>query len=123
MMMKFEKKYINNEEKIIFKVKFLHCNKKFQDYKYNEFKTTFNCFEWDKNLIILKQNYKCTRCKKFVCLKCINKHWNKCCYFRFIELYEIGYRCEFQDSKYIFYCSIYCKNLYIKCKDIHPHII
>ena len=33
------------KEKFIFKVKCIHCGKKFQDYKYNEFKTTFNCFE------------------------------------------------------------------------------
>ena len=124
MMMKFEKKKENNnEEKIVFKVKCLNCDKKFQDYKYNEFKATFICVECDKTLIMYKQNYKCTKCKKFVCLKCINKHCDKCCCLRFIELYKIGYRCELHNSKYIYYCSTCDKNLCIICKDIHPHII
>ena len=63
-------------------------------------------YKCGKSLIMYEQNYKCSRCKKLLCLKCINKHCNNCCCFRFIKLYEIGYRCELHNFKDIYYCSI-----------------
>ena len=122
--MKFgKKKDSNNKEKIIFEVKCLNCDKIFQEYKYNEFKASFTCVECGKTLIMFKQNYKCTKCKKFLCLKCINKHCDSRFCLRFIKLYEIGYRCELHNSKYIYFCSICDKNLCKICKEMHPHII
>ena len=116
MMMKFD-------EKNIFKVKCLNCTKKFHEYKNDEFKTDLICAECGKNIILYKQNYKCTKCKKIICLQCINKHCNNCFTLRFIKLYEVGYKCEIHNSKYIYYCFTCKKNLGNNCKDIHPHII
>ena len=110
--MKFEKKKCsNNEKKFIFIVKCLNCNKKFEDYKYNEFKSSFTCIECGKTLIMYKQNYKCSRCKKLLCLKCINKHCNNCCCFRLINLYEIEYRCELANT---FINVLHATKIYVK---------
>ena len=115
MMMKFD-------EKNIFKVKCLNCSKKFHEYKNDEYKSAFTCVECGKNIILFKQNYKCTKCKKILCSQCINNHCNNCFTLRFIKLYEVGYKCEIHNSKYIYYCFTCKKNLCNSCKDIHPHI-
>ena len=64
MMMKYNSKNI-------FKVKCLNCDKKYKEYKNDEFKTDFSCVECGKNIILYERNYKCTRCKKLLCSKCI----------------------------------------------------
>ena len=116
MIMKFD-------EKNIFKVKCINCFGKFKEYNYDEYKTIFKCSECDNNIFFHKNNYKCTSCKKLVCSKCKNKHCNNCFSLRFIKLYEVGYKCETHNSKYIYYCSICQKNICEFCKEIHPHII
>ena len=116
MIMKFDK----NAK---FKVKCINCSKKFKEYKKDEYKTIFKCFECEENIILYNKNYKCTRCKNILCSKCLNKHCNKCFNLRFIKLYDVGYKCEIHNSKYIYYCFICQRNLCRFCKEIHPHII
>ena len=116
MIMKFDK----NAK---FKVKCINCAKKFKEYKKDEYKTIFKCFECEENIILYNKNYKCTRCKNILCSKCLNKHCNKCFNLRFIKLYDVGYKCEIHNSKYIYYCFICQRNLCRFCKEIHPHII
>ena len=116
MIMKFDK----NAK---FKVKCINCAKKFKEYKKDEYKTIFKCIECEENIILYNKNYKCTRCKNILCSKCLNKHCNKCFNLRFIKLYDVGYKCEIHNSKYIYYCFICQRNLCRFCKEIHPHII
>ena len=116
MLMKFD---INKK----FKVKCLNCDKNFKEYHYDEYKTIFKCFECKNKIILYKQNYKCTRCKELICSKCTYKHCDNCFSLRFIKLYEVGYKCEIHNSKYIYYCFICQRNLCKFCKEIHPHII
>ena len=116
MIMKFD-------EKDIFKVKCMNCPGKFKEYNYDEYKTIFKCSECDNNIIFHNSNYKCTSCKKLVCSKCKNMHCNNCFSLRFIKLYEVGFKCETHNRKYIYYCSVCQKSICEFCKEIHPHII
>ena len=111
MMMKYDSKNI-------FKVKCLNCDKKYKEYKNDEFKTDFSCVECGKNIILYERNYKYTRCKKLLCSKCINNHCNICFSLRFIKLHEVGYKCEFHNGKYTYYCSI-CKKICVKFVKIY----
>ena len=116
MIMKFDK-----NAKL--KVKCINCTKKFKDYKKDEYKAIFKCFECGENIILYNKNYKCTRCKNILCSKCLNAHCKKCFNLRFIKMYDVGYKCEIHNSKYIYYCFICQRNLCRFCKEIHPHII
>ena len=106
-----------------FKIKCLNCKNKFRLYKSEEFQYNYKCVECDQKIILYKQNYKCTKCKKFLCSKCLNKHCDNCLSLRFIKLYEVGYRCEIHNNNFIYYCTFCHKSLCKFCKDIHPHKI
>ena len=80
------------------KIKCLNCKNKFRLYKSEEFQYNYKCVECDQKIILYKQNYKCTKCKKFLCSKCLNKHCDNCLSLRFIKLYEVGYKCEIHNS-------------------------
>ena len=65
--------------------------------------------------------YKCIRCKSLLCRKCKSEHFRKCFSINCMKLYEVGYKCEFHNCKYINYCFICHKNLCKLCKEIHHH--
>ena len=73
--------------------------------------------------VLYEENFKCNKCKYLFCSMCKNKHLEKCFCLNNIKLYEVGYRCELHNIRYIAYCFSCKKNLCLKCKDIHPHAI
>ena len=68
-------------------------------------------------------NYKCIKCKLFVCNMCSKKHYKSCYPSDLINLYDVGYTCEIHSRKYIDTCDMCNKNLCEKCKLYHYHIV
>ena len=85
--------------------------------------TQFKCAECGKEIVIYKENFKCTRCKRFICSNCTKSHLKKCFSLYFIKLYEVGYKCEIHNKNYIQYCYLCKKNLCKTCVEIHEHMI
>ena len=116
---------LNKEQN--FEVKCEYCdkdNKIFTEYELNDtIKLNLNCASCNNNLLLYEENYKCSKCKNLFCSMCKNKHLDKCFCLNYIKLYEVGYRCELHNIRYITYCFSCKKNLCLKCKEIHPHKI
>ena len=81
------------------------------------------CCECNQIINIYSNNYKCLKCKKFICGNCCEKHHNNCLLSELIKLYEVGYTCEKHNKKYIDTCDLCNKNLCLICKSYHHHII
>ena len=86
------------------------------------FYTEFFCFNCKEQLILYKENYKCSSCNNLLCMNCKIKHLKNCFSMRYIKMYEVGFRCEVHNEKYIEYCYTCRKNLCESCKYIHPHV-
>ena len=120
-------KQIKLNEEQNFEVKCEYCdkdNKIFTEYELNAtIKLNLNCASCKNKLLLYEENCKCNKCKNLFCPICKNKHLEKCFCLNYIKLYEVGYRCELHNIRYIAYCFSCQKNLCSKCKDIHPHKI
>ena len=81
------------------------------------------CYECKKVIKIYYDNYKCLKCKNFICKICKEKHISDCLLSILINLYEVGYICEKHNKKYIDSCDLCNKNLCEDCKSNHFHII
>ena len=81
------------------------------------------CCECKKIIKIYCDNYKCIKCKLFVCELCSDKHYKSCYTTELINLYDVGYVCEMHNKKYIDTCDLCNKNLCEKCKSYHYHIV
>ena len=75
-----------------------------------------------KVIKIYFDNYKCIKCKLFVCDICSKKHYKSCYPSDLINLYDVGYICEIH-RKYIDNCDMCNKNLCERCKLYHYHIV
>ena len=115
-----------NEEQN-FEAKCEYCdkeNKVFTEQELNAtIKLNLRCASCNNKLLLYEENFKCNKCKNLFCPMCKNKHLEKCFCINYIKLYEVGYRCELHNIRYIAYCFSCKKNLCLKCKDIHPHTI
>ena len=69
------------------------------------------CSEFKQIIVIYNNNYKCLKCKCFICNKCKKNHMENCKFCSFINLYDIGYICEGHKKKNIDSCEM-C-NIYI----------
>ena len=118
MMMK-----INKEKNI--EMKCSVCDNEYKKYTESDIRMTilsnFYCATCNNTLNLYEENYKCTRCKSLLCSNCKSGHFKKCFCLKSIKLYEIGYKCESHNCKYIDYCFFCKKNLCKICKSIHPH--
>ena len=116
---------LNKEQN--FEVKCEYCdkeNKVFTEQELNAtIKLNLSCASCNNKLLLYEENCKCNKCKNLFCPMCKNKHLEKCFCLNYIKLYEVGYRCELHNIRYIAYCFSCKKNLCLKCKDIHPHTI
>ena len=116
---------INAEKK--FEMKCSNCDEDYKLYTELDIKNAvfliLNCDMCNDELLLYKKNYKCMKCKKLLCSNCENKHLEKCLSLNYIQLYEVGYRCEIHYCKYTQYCFHCKKNLCKKCIEIHPHKI
>jgi len=81
------------------------------------------CCECNNLIKIYLDNYKCIKCKKFICNNCFKAHENNCLSSEMIYLYNVGYTCETHNKKYIDSCELCNKNLCEECKLYHFHII
>ena len=110
-----------------FDMKCAHCDKKYNEYTELQINSTikseFSCYSCNNTLLLYEENIKCAQCKKLFCPMCKNKHIKKSFCLNYIKLYEVGYRCELHNSRYIEYCFECKQNLCIRCKEIHPHKI
>lgn len=82
-----------------------------------------NCCECKNIIKIYLDNYKCIKCKKFICNNCSKTHENNCLLSEMINLYKVGYTCEVHNKKYVDSCELCNKNLCEECKLYHYHII
>ena len=116
---------INLNKENNFQMKCSHCEKKYKEYTEEKVRETifskFYCVVCNSELFLYEENYKCTRCKSLLCPKCKSEHFRKCFSLNCIKLYEVGYKCESHNCKYIYYCFDCHKNLCKICKEIHHH--
>ena len=115
---------LNKRENIEFKCQ--NCDSEYKELKDTEtlktFYTKFFCSNCERELLLYKQNYKCTSCKKLLCINCKIEHLKKCFSLRYIKMHEVGFKCEIHNENYIEYCFTCEKNLCEKCKIIHQHV-
>ena len=81
------------------------------------------CCECKILIKIFFDNYKCIKCKLFVCNICSKKHYKSCYPSDLINLYDVGYTCEIHSKKYIDTFDMSNQNLCEKCKLYHYHIV
>ena len=81
------------------------------------------CCECKMKMKIYYNNYKCIKCKGFICHICSENHYNNCSQSELINLFDVGYFCEIHNRKYIDSCDLCNKNLCTECKIYHFHII
>ena len=116
---------INLNKEDNFQMKCSHCEKKYKEYTEEKVRETiflkFYCVVCNSELFLYEENYKCTRCKSLLCPQCKSEHFRKCFSLNCIKLYEVGYKCESHNCKYIYYCFDCHKNLCKICKEIHHH--
>ena len=55
-------------------------------------------------------------------MNCKIGHLKNCFSMRYIKIYELGFRWEIHNEKYIEYCFICGKNLCESCRYFHPHV-
>ena len=102
-----------------------HCDKEFTEFKEYEtlatISTEFFCSCCKEKLILYRENYKCTSCKKLVCNNCKIYHLKDCFSLNYIKMYEVGFKCDIHIKNYIEYCFVCKKNICENCKIIHQH--
>ena len=117
-------KIISNAENK-YEIKCDNCDNEFKKYNENELldliNKKFNCYECDSIVILYEDNYKCETCKNIICFKCKDKHFNNCFSINYLNLFEVGYKCEIHNMNYIQYCFECEKNICKECKEIHSH--
>ena len=106
----------------------LNCNNKLHNIPENLEVRKLNlydliCCECKSTIKIYLDNYKCIKCKKFICNNCSSTHENSCLLSDLINLYDVGYTCEEHNKKYVDTCELCNKNLCEECKFYHFHII
>ena len=114
---------LNNNRNI--ELKCLNCDENYKELGELEILKTINdkyeCFNCKSQIMLYKQNLKCTTCKHILCYNCKNEHLKTCFSFNYINLYQVGFICEIHNKNFIEYCFICKKNLCRYCKDIHCH--
>ena len=102
-----------------------HCDKEFTEFKEYEtlatISTEFFCSCCKEKLILYRENYKCTSCKKLVCNNCKTNHLKDCFSLNYIKMYEVGFKCDIHIKNYIEYCFVCKRNICENCKIIHQH--
>ena len=102
-----------------------HCDKEFTEFKEYEtlsiISTKFFCSCCKEKLLLYRENYKCTSCKKLVCNNCKTNHLKDCFSLNYIKMYEVGFKCDIHIKNYIEYCFVCKKNICENCKIIHQH--
>ena len=69
------------------------------------------CCECKSTIKIYLDNFKCIKCKKFICNNFSKMHKNSCLLSELINLYDVGYTCEEHNKKYVDSCELCNKNL------------
>ena len=114
---------LNNNRNI--ELKCLNCDENYKELGELEILKTINdkyeCFNCKSQIMLYKQNLKCTTCKHILCYNCKNEHLKTCFSFNYINLYQVGFICEIHNKNFIEYCFLCKKNLCRYCKDIHCH--
>lgn len=120
MLINLDKNNNNN-----FEMKCLNCDKNYREFTdlqiSNSIFSKFYCINCKNKILLYRQNYKCTTCKSLICWNCKKEHFQNCFSLNYIQLYEIGYKCEIHNSNYVEYCFLCKKNICKFCKEIHCH--
>lgn len=116
---------LNNNNNI--EVKCQNCDKQYEEINeidaLKTFYTKIFCIQCKEQIFLYKQNFKCVTCKNLVCLNCKIKHFHECFSLNYINLFEVGYKCELHNKFYTDYCFACKKNLCEYCKQVHFHKI